>query len=64
MSSAPQETAPKIPASTGIPPIVIVAFVFGLLVIFAILALVGATANTGHVWPAIDSMKAPLTPMK
>jgi hypothetical protein len=53
--------SPKIPVSTGIPPTVIALFSLGFVMIVAILSIVGATASQGHVWPADDSAKVPLT---
>jgi len=50
----------QIPVSAGIPPIVIISTLVGVLVVFLILGIVVWTASQGHVWPAEDSAKIKL----
>jgi len=44
-----------VPISTGIPRIVIIAGVAGVLLIFIVAGMVLSTAGFGHVWPAENS---------
>ncbi len=50
----------QIPVSSGIPRMVRVAFVIGIIVIFIIVGMVIANSQSGHVWPAVDSAKIKL----
>ncbi len=45
-----------VPISSGIPPLVLWATVIVIVIIFAIAAMVLATARYGHVWPAANSV--------
>jgi cytosine/uracil/thiamine/allantoin permease len=54
------KTEHQIPVSAGIPPIVKISTLAGLLVVFLILGIVIWTASQGHVWPAEDSLKIKL----
>lgn len=53
-----------IPVSSGIPVIAKVLLIFGVLVVIAILGIVDGTSKSGHVWPAENSAKIPLSPLK
>ena len=44
-----------VPISTGIPPIVMIAAIAGVILIFIVAGMVLATAGYGHVWPAENS---------
>lgn len=44
-----------VPVSAGIPPIVIVAVIIGIMMIFTILGLVIFGSPFHHIWPAIDT---------
>ncbi len=44
-----------VPVSTGIPPIVIVAVIIGICLIFTILGLVIFGSPFHHIWPSIDT---------
>ncbi len=50
-----------IPVSAGIPPIVIAAVIFGIIVILAIITLVFANSGFGHAWPNTKAVEIPLT---
>jgi hypothetical protein len=41
-----------VPISSGIPPIVTLAGIAGVILIFVIAGMVLATAGANHVWPA------------
>ena len=45
-----------IPVSAGVPPIVVVSGLVGLVLIGAILALVFTNASFGHAWPSTSSL--------
>lgn len=49
-----------VPVSKGVPTVVHVAVVIGILLIFAIGAFVIAEASFGHVWPSLKSLRIPL----
>ncbi len=44
-----------VPVSAGIPPIVIVAVIIGIILIFSILGMVIFGSAFHHIWPAIDT---------
>jgi hypothetical protein len=50
-----------VPISSGIPPLVIIAAVIGVIVIFAIITLVFTNSAFGHAWPDSSSAKVPLS---
>jgi len=49
-----------VPVSKGIPSIVHIAGMIGVVVIFVIGASVMLTSGWGHMWPASSSQRAPL----
>jgi hypothetical protein len=49
-----------VPVSGGIPPIVRVAFVIGVILIFTIGGMVVFASRYGHVWPSQDSTRIKL----
>jgi ABC-type multidrug transport system permease subunit len=49
-----------VPVSGGIPIIVRIAAVVGLIVIFIMFAIVTKEAQYGHVWPSVDAAKIKL----
>ncbi len=53
---------PAIPVSHGVPPLVRLAFVLGILLMFIILGLVVSQSYYGHVWPESGTVKIRLTP--
>ncbi len=50
----------KVPASTGVPPLLYRALAVGLVIIFAIGAAVCLMSGYGHHWPAITTERVPL----
>ncbi len=50
-----------VPVSTGIPPIVRISAIVGLVLILTVGGLVIFASAYGHVWPLPDSLKYPLT---
>jgi len=50
-----------IPVSAGIPPVVIAAVIFGIIVILAIVTLVFSNSSFGHAWPSTKAIEIPLT---
>ena len=44
-----------VPVSAGIPPIVRISAVIGLIMIFIMLGIVIGWSFYGHVWPSTDS---------
>ncbi len=49
-----------VPISAGIPPIVIVAVLVGLVVIGVLLTMVAGSSGFGHAWPANTSTQVKL----
>ncbi len=49
-----------VPVSSGIPPIVRISAVIGIIMVFVMLSLVFRNSSTGHSWPANDSVSIPL----
>ena len=45
-----------IPASAGVPPIVVVSALAGIVLIGVILALVFTNSSYGHAWPSTSSL--------
>ncbi len=50
----------NIPVSAGIPPIVLIAAGIMITGIFVLMAMVFLDSHANHVWPAADSVKAPV----
>ncbi len=46
-----------IPVSAGIPPIIKISAVVGIILIFIVASLVLTNSGFGHVWPSSDSPK-------
>ena len=51
----------NIPLSTGIPPVIYIAAIVGLIVIAAIVSMVFATSSSNHRWPNSATLTEPLT---
>jgi hypothetical protein len=49
-----------IPVSSGMPPVVRLALVMGLVVILGIMGLTAYSSSIGHVWPWTDATKVKL----
>jgi hypothetical protein len=49
-----------VPISAGIPPIVRITAIVGIIGIFCILALVAFNSSPNHAWPASTSVAIPL----
>jgi hypothetical protein len=49
-----------VPVSSGIPPIVRIAAVIGIIVVFTMLTLVFRNSAVGHSWPSNDSVSIPV----
>ena len=49
-----------VPLTTGIPRIVTIAGVLGVILIFVIAGLVLSTADHGHMWPASNTLNLKL----
>ena len=45
-----------VPVSGGIPPIVRISAIIGIIIIFIIGGIVVGASRYGHVWPSTDSM--------
>jgi len=50
-----------VPTSRGIPPLVRVLVVIGVIAVFVVGASVILTAGFGHSWPANNTLRVPLT---
>jgi hypothetical protein len=50
-----------VPISAGIPPIVVIAAIIGLIMIFTVGTLVFSTSSANHRWPASTTTTIPLT---
>jgi hypothetical protein len=50
-----------VPISAGIPPIVVIAAIIGLIMIFTVGTLVFSNSRYGHAWPASTATSIPLT---
>ena len=50
-----------VPISAGIPPIVIVAAIVGVIVILTIISLVFSNSGFGHAWPVSKGSQLPLS---
>ena len=55
-----QRDARNIPVSTGIPRVIYISAVVGIIVIFTMLSMVFATSSANHAWPASSTMTVPL----
>ncbi len=44
-----------VPVSAGVPRIVVIAGIIGIIAIFAVATCVVSTSRYGHVWPSSDS---------
>ncbi len=53
---------PVIPVSAGIPRLVRIAALVGLVVIITIVGIVIGGSRYGHVWPSLDSQHIKLDP--
>jgi hypothetical protein len=49
-----------VPISAGIPPIVVISAIIGIIMIFAIGTLVFSNSRYGHAWPASTATTIPL----
>ncbi|MEO6991839.1 MAG: hypothetical protein ABI346_06250 [Candidatus Baltobacteraceae bacterium] len=49
-----------VPISKGVPTLVQVTAIIGIVVVFAILGMVIGAAAFGHAWPSFTSTKIPL----
>jgi hypothetical protein len=45
-----------VPVSTGIPRLVVVAGIVGVILIFVVAGMVLTTSGYGHLWPASDTL--------
>jgi hypothetical protein len=50
-----------VPISSGIPPIVIVAAIIGVIMILTIITLVFSNSGFGHAWPDTKAVQVPLS---
>ena len=50
-----------VPISAGIPPIVVVAALIGVVVILTMIAIVFANSGFGHAWPSSNAVSVPLS---
>jgi hypothetical protein len=50
-----------VPISAGIPPIVVIAAIIGLIMIFTVGTLVFTNSAANHKWPASTTTSIPLT---
>jgi hypothetical protein len=49
-----------VPVSSGIPPIVRISAIIGILMVFTMLTMVFRNSAAGHSWPSNDSVTIPL----
>jgi len=49
-----------VPISAGIPPIIFISAIIGVILIFTIISLVFSNAAFGHAWPSDKSETLPL----
>jgi len=50
----------NVPKSAGIPPLIYVSAIFGIVVIFMLLSLVFSNSRANHAWPSSGSLTIPL----
>jgi len=50
-----------VPISAGIPPLVIVAALIGIVAILTIVSIVFRNSSFGHAWPSSTSVSVPLS---
>ena len=50
----------NIPISTGIPPVIYISALVGLVMIAAFVAMVFATSSSNHRWPSSSTLTEPL----
>jgi hypothetical protein len=50
----------NIPISTGIPPVIYIAAIVGLIMIGAMVLMVFATSSANHRWPNAATLTEPL----
>ena len=53
-----------VPVSTGIPPVIYISAITGIVMIFVILSLVFSNSKANHVWPSSGTLTVPLTKSK
>jgi hypothetical protein len=56
----PQNNIQGVPASAGIPSLVLFSGFAGVVLIFVIAGLVLSNAGYGHIWPASDTLNLKL----
>ncbi len=49
-----------VPKSSGIPPIVRISAIIGILIVFTVLTLVFRNSSFGHSWPSNTSVSIPV----
>jgi hypothetical protein len=49
-----------VPISAGIPPLVVISAIIGIVIIFSILTAVFTSSAYGHVWPWTNAATVPL----
>lgn len=54
----------NVPKSAGIPPLVYISVILGVIAIFVILSLVFANSGANHAWPSSASLTVPLSAPK
>ncbi|GAC1302754.1 MAG: hypothetical protein NVS2B3_12170 [Vulcanimicrobiaceae bacterium] len=54
----------NIPVSTGIPPVIYISAIVGIIAIFGVLTLVFSNSRANHAWPSSDSLTIPLSAKK
>ena len=50
----------NVPKSAGIPPVIYISAIVGIIVIFMMLGLVSFNSRTNHAWPSSQSLTVPL----
>ena len=50
-----------VPISAGVPPIIIVATIICVIVIFTMITFVFSNSGFGHVWPNTKAVEIPLS---
>jgi len=54
----------NIPVSTGIPPVIYISAIVGIIAIFTMLTIVFANSGANHAWPSSDSLNVKLAAPK
>ncbi|GAC1422107.1 MAG: hypothetical protein NVSMB64_30640 [Candidatus Velthaea sp.] len=50
----------NVPKSAGIPPVIYISAIVGLIMIFMMLTMVFSNSRANHAWPSSETLTVPL----